>query len=379
MSDKNYSGKQGGDNYKPLKFYQDRITGVDNGFDMFSEQDAHYFTYNVDGAIALISEGYTTSKGRDNGIKSVDKNRTIAARYKRDRLSSGQEYFSLIAGNHQEIATSAWFQSAAAMDAVIARLMGGDTDAAVQPVSAIASPVVGGFDVKARQANPSNVSAQDETSGGANYLWWLLPLLVFLLVWYLFAQCCQQSPLNSKSSVAAPVKLPEPIEIVSPAAEPVVVNDRLGDFLDSQLPDGSALSIPEFGVENQLIQFIRDDARPVDKTTWFNFDRIGFDTGKADLTLESREQIVNIASIMKAYPAVKLKIGGYTDNTGTLAFNQRLSQDRAESVMNALITQGVSQERVAAEGYGPQYPVASNDTEDGRAQNRRIALRVTEK
>ena len=145
------------------------------------------------------------------------------------------------------------------------------------------------------------------------------------------------------------------------------------------MPGGVALNIPEQGFESKLLAFITDDSLAVSKDKWMNFDRINFQTGKAELTLDSREQIANISAILRAYPNVELKIGGYTDNTGGLALNQKLSESRAKTVENALISQGIDQGRLASEGYGPQHPVATNDTAEGRAKNRRIALRVTQK
>ncbi len=122
-----------------------------------------------------------------------------------------------------------------------------------------------------------------------------------------------------------------------------------------------------------------DPSKGIDTITWFNFDRLLFETGSAQLKPESREQLRNVGEIMKAYAKVKVKIGGYTDNTGDPAANLKLSQDRATNVMNELVVLGVASDRLSAEGYGEQNPVADNSTDAGRQQNRRIALRVTEK
>ncbi|WP_035350926.1 OmpA family protein [Edaphobacter aggregans] len=153
----------------------------------------------------------------------------------------------------------------------------------------------------------------------------------------------------------------------------------LGEFFKTKLPNGVELNIPQFGIENKLLTFIQDPSKPVDDTTWFNFDRLLFNTGKATLEPSSDEQLNNIAEILKAYPNVHVKIGGYTDNTGDPAANKALSDARAKNVMNALVAKGVDASRMEAEGYGDQYPVGDNSTEEGRAQNRRIALRVTQK
>jgi cytochrome c oxidase subunit 2 len=133
------------------------------------------------------------------------------------------------------------------------------------------------------------------------------------------------------------------------------------------------------GIENKLIAFIEDKTKAVDKTTWFSFDRLLFETGKSTLKPESQEQLNNIALILKNYPEVDLKVGGYTDNVGDPKKNKALSDERAKSVVAELVKLGVEEKRLKAEGYGEEHPVADNKTEEGRAQNRRIDVRVTKK
>lgn len=154
----------------------------------------------------------------------------------------------------------------------------------------------------------------------------------------------------------------------------------LGNFFKRKLSTGVELNIPEKGIENNLITWLDDTNSVVTKETWFNFDRLLFDTGKSTLKPESAEQVKNMTEILKAYPNVKIKLGGYTDNVGADAGNLRLSDARAKAVMAELTKAGIAADRVAAEGYGEQHPVcAANDTETCRAQNRRIAVRVTAK
>ena len=131
-------------------------------------------------------------------------------------------------------------------------------------------------------------------------------------------------------------------------------------------------------IEIGLLDFIQS-AKAVDKTTWFDFDRLTFETGKSILKPESAEQLGNIAQILKAFPTTKLKIGGYTDNTGKADANLKLSADRAKMVEAELVKLGVADDRLDAEGYGDQYPIADNTTEAGKAKNRRISVRVTDK
>jgi outer membrane protein OmpA-like peptidoglycan-associated protein len=139
------------------------------------------------------------------------------------------------------------------------------------------------------------------------------------------------------------------------------------------------LNIPANGVESKLVAFIEDPGRNVDRETWFSFDRLEFETASAQLRPTSQEQLRNVAEILKAYPQVNVKIGGYTDNVGDDASNLKLSGERATNTMNEIANLGIDKSRLEAEGYGEQFPVADNATEEGRQRNRRIDIRVTKK
>ncbi|MBC7892185.1 MAG: sodium-translocating pyrophosphatase [Sphingobacteriaceae bacterium] len=168
------------------------------------------------------------------------------------------------------------------------------------------------------------------------------------------------------------------LEKSTAADNAVVYTPNLGEFGMKKLSSGVELNIPAKGIENNLLAFIESD-KPVDKTTWLDFDRLTFETGSATLQPASQEQLKNIAEILKAYPAVNVKLGGYTDNTGSADANLRLSNERAQSVKAELVNLGIANGRLDAEGYGQEHPVASNDTPEGRAQNRRISIRVTKR
>jgi outer membrane protein OmpA-like peptidoglycan-associated protein len=132
-------------------------------------------------------------------------------------------------------------------------------------------------------------------------------------------------------------------------------------------------------MEARLLVFVQDPTKTVDQVTWFDFDRLLFNTDSATLRPESQEQLGNIAAILKAYPNVSIKVGGYTDNTGDSRHNLELSQDRANVVVSELVALGISPNRLEAQGYGDQFPVGDNSTPEGRAKNRRISMKVTQK
>ena len=169
------------------------------------------------------------------------------------------------------------------------------------------------------------------------------------------------------------------VEVVETTADGVVnTTIEVVEFVKA-LPTSFELKGKKDGIESGLVNFL-EGSTPVDKTTWFNFDRLTFATGSAQLDMEkSNDQLTNIAEILKAFPKAKLKIGGYTDNVGDAAANLKLSAERAANVKAALVAMGIGAERLESEGYGQDHPVADNAADEGRAQNRRIAVRVTEK
>ncbi len=145
------------------------------------------------------------------------------------------------------------------------------------------------------------------------------------------------------------------------------------------LPNGTVLHMPEHGSEANLLSFIKDPNKAPDNTSWMTLDRTDFDTDSATIKPQSADELNNIAAMLKAYPGVHLKIGGYTDNTGDPAHNLSLSQARAESVVSQLTSRGIAPDRLTAQGYGDQFPRADNATETGRALNRRVSMLVTQK
>lgn len=99
---------------------------------------------------------------------------------------------------------------------------------------------------------------------------------------------------------------------------------------------------------------------------------VQFPVGQSTLSDSERRNLDAVADYMKAHPAVSLRIEGHTDNTGPDELNRTLSQERADAVRQYLIQQGIENSRLVAKGYGPDRPIASNDTPEGRSANRRV-------
>ncbi len=120
-----------------------------------------------------------------------------------------------------------------------------------------------------------------------------------------------------------------------------------------------------------------EDQKILDPNQWYTIENLYFQSGSGDLKPGSEAQLNNLAEIMNAYPNLKVKLGGYTDNTGNENSNLKLSNLRAQTAKLKLLEMGISGDRIEVEGYGSQFPVCeANDTDECKAQNRRIDVRV---
>ncbi|EOW6703008.1 OmpA family lipoprotein [Cronobacter malonaticus] len=106
-------------------------------------------------------------------------------------------------------------------------------------------------------------------------------------------------------------------------------------------------------------------------------NNVTFDSSQANLKPAGANTLTGVAMVLKEYPKTAVNVVGYTDSTGGQALNMKLSQQRAESVASALITQGVAANRIRTSGMGPANPVASNSTEEGKARNRRVEITLS--
>ena len=124
-----------------------------------------------------------------------------------------------------------------------------------------------------------------------------------------------------------------------------------------------------YKLQNELIN-VKRDARG----TIISMSDILFDVGKANLPCELKTSLAKVAGILLVYRDSRIIIEGHTDNTGSAEFNQILSEDRAYNVKEFLIELGVDEYRLSSTGYGFRKPIATNNTKEGRKQNRRVDI-----
>ncbi|SHJ16903.1 Outer membrane protein OmpA [Hymenobacter daecheongensis DSM 21074] len=243
-------------------------------------------------------------------------------------------------------------------------------------------------------ANPYYPPAAGSAYPTVTLRWMLLLLLIMAgaVLEYLFVR--NRLSNNAAETPAAALAAPAP---AAPRPVPTAGAGTEGRYdassgnyiydpgrpINLTLIDGTTQTVGVNSTENRLYTFLADQSIQVDSINrtkgWINFDRVYFDAKKATLTDESRSQLRNVASILKSFPTARVKIGGYTDITGNVLANLKLSEARANAAMAELVAMGIDLNRVEAKGYGGKHGVADNATPVGRALNRRISIRVTRK
>jgi outer membrane protein OmpA-like peptidoglycan-associated protein len=110
----------------------------------------------------------------------------------------------------------------------------------------------------------------------------------------------------------------------------------------------------------------------------FSLTKVAFQTGSMQLTSASKQRLDVAVDTMKKYEGYSYKVQGHTDSRGKEAFNLSLSTKRAESVKAYLVSKGIEESVLSAEGFGSSEPISTNDTKKGREENRRVVFRITQ-
>jgi OOP family OmpA-OmpF porin len=257
--------------------------------------------------------------------------------------------------------------------------------APTQPASSLQAPTAREAPLRQPVQPTQPAPAAPAATSPARWLWLVALLLVIGVAVYQVRRSQQppaataQAPTpsvaaNADSTEAAPATYYD-------AASGNYIYDTGADTT-VKLLDGTPLKVGSKSLEAKLVGFLNDNNQAVsaDKTQgWLVLDRVYFKPGKATLTADSQLQFENLAAILKAYPRAVIQLAGFTDNQGKADANLLLSADRANVARKLLLTAGLEPSRVAARGYGQEHPISSNRTPEGRAQNRRLAIRVVQK
>ncbi|UPQ88651.1 OmpA family protein [Vibrio sinaloensis] len=187
--------------------------------------------------------------------------------------------------------------------------------------------------------------------------------------------------LDSHKNVTVRLEYQRLTDVSNPWAKAAVNSATLG-FVYKFGASPQSVSEPvvmEEKVVQPMVEEVKPEVAPAPVVKTFQakvIDSGAFAHDSTTLKSESQPAITELASFMKQFPQSKVEVTGYTDSSGPAAYNQKLSEKRAQSVAAALIEQGIAPERITATGQGENNPIATNDSPQGRAKNRRVEIVV---
>lgn len=157
--------------------------------------------------------------------------------------------------------------------------------------------------------------------------------------------------------------------------------DELGWYIITASAEGYLSAVDSVWINDREVTPVTKDIvlQPIEVGVTVRLKNIYFDFDKTTLKDESFPELNKVVDFLKQNPSVEIEISGHTDNKGSDQYNETLSQGRSESVVNYLISQGIDSFRLSAHGYGEAKPIDTNDSEDGRANNRRVEFTVLKK
>jgi OmpA-OmpF porin, OOP family len=193
------------------------------------------------------------------------------------------------------------------------------------------------------------------------------------------------------SASSTQAEAPKPTEAIKPTTEAIkpateitkeppaaaTVTPTASGMKSYSTPDGGKIEVTLNSMANKLLAAITTSNTPLNKP--FNLDKLIFNTDSADLGAEGRQQLQEVADVLKAFPSVQIKLNGHADNSGDRASNKILSSSRAAVVKDELSKLGINTARITTDSFSASQPIASNATEGGRQQNRRVEIAITKR
>jgi outer membrane protein OmpA-like peptidoglycan-associated protein len=409
------------DDYLVCREYKEQINNKSTthpGFISFKHENGnHYFAWVNGDEIVMRSEAYPDADKMERGINAILKNCDLMERYSVIEEHGAHMLLLWGGGDHQkhtgnrnehsEIGRSCPHKTREELNALL-QFKGNDfankvvpitnasssttatTVAAVAAASTVAATSFASANVK-ETATAASTSFADTTvaATGSSMGWlkWLLPILIGAGAYFLWKNYNSKDTAQStvegviKSDTITTINDAVPVTKVTVDTVTGVVNYDLGASSDVDLGGGVILTgVAKDGFENTLVNFIKTGKIDTvnKKANWFNLHDVQFISGKTEYaTPKALAQIKNVGAILKAYPNVVLKLGGYTDVSGDAAKNKDLSDRRAKQVMKDLVANGAAVNQIKeALGYGSEFAEAKAGDKEGMARDRKTAAKV---
>ncbi|MBD2701440.1 OmpA family protein [Spirosoma sp. BT702] len=250
----------------------------------------------------------------------------------------------------------------AALAGSIGWLIGSDTGATT---SANVSP--------APAIGPTDRETETKAAGFPLLRWLLIGLGLLILLFLLLRGCNRKDEKTTTTGADSTSSMSTATDTIASDLDGSEATPQVRVGVD--LPGGRKLNVAENSFNYTLAQFLATKGGQVPKV--FTFDNLTFETNSARITSAAQPNVDDLIQIMQAYPTLAIGIEGNTDSTGDDAINDPLSAERADAVKAALVNAGIEGPRISTRERGDTKPVASNQTEAGRQQNRRIDIVVT--
>ena len=248
--------------------------------------------------------------------------------------------------------------------------------------------------VENRPVTYSDKDYEAEEGSGMTIPKWVIPTVLIAVVLGglgYFAATYDWSKLRSDSTVVADTSqteqvtneqidttnLPKDTVVAKVDSAVTPLSIPTTKTMGMNLPNGQKLDLAEGSFNYKFAKYLTDSSAKVNQT--FTFDNLNFESNTPNLVAGLDKTVQDLARIMTAYPRVQLKLTGYTDNTGDSLQNRKLSLKRAFAIKNLLVANGIQDLRIDFTGKGSSNPIASNATEEGKAKNRRIEVKVVKK
>jgi outer membrane protein OmpA-like peptidoglycan-associated protein/uncharacterized membrane protein YeaQ/YmgE (transglycosylase-associated protein family) len=183
----------------------------------------------------------------------------------------------------------------------------------------------------------------------------------------------QPAPVQPRVAETPTVRAPEPSRPEATASQSLVPTTL--NLSEVRLPDGVTLKLPETSFLSAIYKYLSDATATQSRA--FAFEGLDFDDAKIRIRPETETAIANLTSVLRAFPLVNVRIEGHTDASGDPEADRNRSVARADALKDLLVKAGVPSNRLTTVGLGSEKPLASNDTTEGRAKNRRIELSLS--